>query len=117
MASKTKVDGGTRKQATGPKEKRVQFTIEAPDASSVGVTGTFGAWNDVYPLERQRGGQWKRALDLSPGRYEYLFVVDGEWRATLRTAPASTTLMAGSTPSWKCRDPLIASRRDDRPPD
>jgi 1,4-alpha-glucan branching enzyme len=90
MASKTKGDGAARRRTTsvsnGPKAKgakrakRIEFAVEAPHADSVGVTGTFCDWKDVYPLKRQRDGQWKRALNLVPGRYEYLFVVDGEWR-------------------------------------
>jgi 1,4-alpha-glucan branching enzyme len=84
MASKTKGDGAATKRTAptlkGAKTKRVEFTVEAPHADSVGLTGTFCDWKDVYPLKRQRDGRWKRAVNLVPGRYEYLFVVDGQWR-------------------------------------
>ena len=28
---------------------------------------------------RLRDGQWAKELSLAPGRYEYRFVVDGQW--------------------------------------
>jgi hypothetical protein len=30
-------------------------------------------------LSKAKGSKWYRALKLSPGRYEYRFVVNGEW--------------------------------------
>lgn len=44
------------------------------------VTGTFCDWQEGYPLKREKKGLWKATLTLAPGRYEYRFVVDGEWR-------------------------------------
>ena len=32
------------------------------------------------PLVALGNGRWKGDLKLRPGRYEYLFVVDGQWR-------------------------------------
>jgi 1,4-alpha-glucan branching enzyme len=63
-----------------PQKKRVQFTYEDPDANYVMVTGTFCDWKDGYNLKKDKKGLWKIALTLLPGRHEYRFVVDGEWR-------------------------------------
>lgn len=63
-----------------PRKKRVQFTLDAPQAESVVITGTFCDWQDGSPLKRDTRGLWKATLSLPPGRYEYRFVVDGEWR-------------------------------------
>jgi 1,4-alpha-glucan branching enzyme len=30
-------------------------------------------------MTRQEGGRWETALALWPGRYQYKFVVDGQW--------------------------------------
>ncbi|MDP6528586.1 MAG: alpha-amylase family glycosyl hydrolase [Gemmatimonadota bacterium] len=54
-----------------------------PDASvqSMFVAGDFNHWNPSgLPMADEDGdGQWEATADLPPGRYEYLFVVDGEW--------------------------------------
>jgi 1,4-alpha-glucan branching enzyme len=54
--------------------------IHAPEAKAVFVAGTFNDWRtDATPLEPQGSGLWTVALELAPGMYEYLFVVDGCW--------------------------------------
>lgn len=58
----------------------VRFTLHAPDAQSVFLAGTFNAWQpDATPMERCEQGEWMTSLQLEPGRYEYKFIVDGEW--------------------------------------
>lgn len=61
-------------------QKRVQFAFDAPEANDVAVTGSFCDWKTLYPLKQQKNGAWKRTLEIAPGRHEYRFVVDGEWR-------------------------------------
>jgi len=52
----------------------------APDAKAVFVAGTFNDWNtQSHPLKRARDGRWVLTLDLPPGRYEYKFIIDGQW--------------------------------------
>ncbi len=55
------------------------FRLTAPDAKRVSVVGTFNGWDpDAHPLHSpDRQGVWSLSLPLSPGRYRYLFVVDG----------------------------------------
>jgi 1,4-alpha-glucan branching enzyme len=52
-----------------------------PAAKQVFVAGSFNGWRpDLTPLVPFNDGRWKGNLKLDPGRYEYLFVVDGQWR-------------------------------------
>jgi hypothetical protein len=32
------------------------------------------------PLQQDTKGTWKISLDLKPGKYEYRFLLDGEWQ-------------------------------------
>ena len=44
------------------------------------MAGSFnGSQVGVTPLRPAKGGVWQGELKLTPGRYEYLFVVDGTW--------------------------------------
>ncbi len=66
---------------SSPRKCRVTFTLHAPDAISTSVVGSFCNWQpDAHPLKKDRRGTWKTAVHLPPGRYEYRFLVDGEWR-------------------------------------
>jgi 1,4-alpha-glucan branching enzyme len=57
-----------------------QLQYHAPEAQAVFVAGTFNDWRtDATPLEPQGSGLWTVELNLAPGVYEYLFVVDGGW--------------------------------------
>ncbi len=68
----------------GPKAtpNGVEFSIYAPYAESVFVAGDFNNWNtSQLPLKKDQLGVWKRVIYLPPGRYEYKFIVDGEYVA------------------------------------
>ena len=58
----------------------VMFTLEAPDAARVQLSGDFNGWvldgNDMNPV----GRVWKKVVKLQPGRYRYRYVVDGVWQ-------------------------------------
>ncbi len=63
-----------------PGKKRVTFNAHAPNASEVAVAGTFNNWDpSTRPLKGEADGNWKITFYLSPGKYEYRFVVDGIW--------------------------------------
>ncbi|MEX2465318.1 MAG: glycogen-binding domain-containing protein [Gemmatimonadota bacterium] len=60
-----------------------RFVFVAPSASSVRMTGDFVSWDpEGIPLEDGRGtGVWTVDVPLTPGVYQYTFIVDGtEWR-------------------------------------
>jgi RNA polymerase-binding transcription factor DksA len=90
-----------RKQST-PKPsrpRRCQFTLEAPTADRVAVTGSFNGWSlDGEPLARGRRGVWKATLLLPPGRHEYRFLVNGQWQDD----PACTERVANSFGTENC---------------
>ncbi len=60
----------------------VVFSFLAPSSSSVAIAGSFNQWDpkrDQFSGPDKKG-VWKIALPLSAGRYEYLFVINGnEW--------------------------------------
>ena len=58
----------------------IQFILLAPQAGQVSVAGTFNQWDaDAQKMEKDKRGRWSAKVSLLPGRYEYLFVVDGHW--------------------------------------
>ena len=60
----------------------VQFSLKINDnkAHTVAIAGDFNGWNpQANILEDTDGdGIWTGTLKLEPGRYEYMFVLDGE---------------------------------------
>ena len=67
---------------TGPEltERGVRFSIYAPRVDRVNVVGDFNNWSVAAdPLyDRDGVGLWTILLPLTPGRYEYKFILDGE---------------------------------------
>ncbi|HEY7445916.1 MAG TPA: isoamylase early set domain-containing protein [Vicinamibacterales bacterium] len=61
----------------------VRLVVLQPGARTVEVAGDFNGWDPTRtPLEQLSSGAWTVTLPLVPGRYEYMFVVDGkEWIA------------------------------------
>ena len=60
--------------------KKVQFEFPAPEAQAVNLAGDFNNWDtSVNPMKKDKNGKWKASISLKPGRYEYRFLVDGNW--------------------------------------
>ena len=60
--------------------KGVRFTLSAPEARSVAIAGSFNNWDpqrNMLSPSRDRS-TWSITLPLSPGRYEYLFIIDNK---------------------------------------
>ena len=60
----------------------VTFTISGINANQIAVAGDFNSWNtSANQLEEPDGdGIWTGKMQLEPGRYEYMLVVDdGKW--------------------------------------
>jgi len=73
MLSKAK----TEKKAS---RRRVTLSFEAPMAKEVALLGDFNSWNSkAHPMKKGKDGVWKKSLMLLQGRYEYKFLVDGQW--------------------------------------
>ena len=65
-----------------PQVSKVSFQVLQPQAKSVYVAGSFNGWKpERSPLLHKGNGRWVGDLTVEPGRYEYLFVVDGRWMA------------------------------------
>ena len=62
------------------KTRNCTFVFSGPNAKRVSVSGEFNGWSpDATPMKRRSDGQWETTLALKPGRYQYKFVVDGNW--------------------------------------
>jgi len=74
----------SKKKAKGAgksKRRRVTISLEAPEAKEVILMGDFNRWNaKVHRMRRDENGLWKKTVMLFPGRYEYKFLVDGQWQ-------------------------------------
>lgn len=65
---------------TTSQKVRVTFVLLEPAARQVWVSGDFNDWShDKAPMKRHDDGHWEASTELTPGRYEYKFIVDGEW--------------------------------------
>ncbi len=89
-----------REKSKDKTEKPVDLIFTKPNARSVCVAGSFNNWDQKRtPLQKDgSGSSWKVTLPLRPGRYEYRFVVDGQWISD-PNAKESTTNDFGSTNS------------------
>ncbi len=62
------------------KTKKVPFEFLKPDAQKVSLAGDFNNWDPKMSLmKKDKKGVWKVTVSLKPGRYEYRFLVDGNW--------------------------------------
>lgn len=73
------VDSGIRPSHKGP-ELSVTFLYEDESASEVCVAGDFNAWGTRSHCMRKGDKGWTLQVELPPGRYSYVLVVDGrQW--------------------------------------
>jgi Glycogen recognition site of AMP-activated protein kinase len=81
--------------AAGPTQEPtvfVRLVLLQPGARSVSVAGDFNGWDPAQTkLERSDGGVWTATIPLKPGRYQYMFVIDGkQWIADPLAAEEAT---------------------------
>ncbi len=63
-------------------EGGIRFTYYDPRARQVYLAGDFNGWDvTATPMKRDDQGVFSVVVPLGPGRYEYKFVVDGQWVA------------------------------------
>lgn len=61
-------------------ENKISVALVRPEAKRVYLAGTFNNWTpEATPMNSDGKGRWTTGLEVTPGRYEYLFVVDGLW--------------------------------------
>jgi hypothetical protein len=57
----------------------VWFECRSRKAHEVALVGRFGPWPGVpLPMAPNGHGRWIRVLFLTPGRYEYHYLIDGQ---------------------------------------
>ena len=62
-------------------KRRVVFILEAPEAKEAILVGDFNNWEaKTHPMKMRKKRVWEKIVMLPPGKYEYKFLVDGEWR-------------------------------------
>lgn len=60
--------------------KKIEFKFFAPLSKKVQLGGDFNKWKPAKArLRGSKAGIWSTSLNLKPGRYEYRFVIDGNW--------------------------------------
>ncbi|KAI3751686.1 hypothetical protein L2E82_22777 [Cichorium intybus] len=65
---------------TGLKKKPVTLTWKADESSTVEISGLDIGWGQKIPLKYdKKEGSWILQKDLPEGRYEYKYIVNGEW--------------------------------------
>ncbi len=77
--------------------QKITFKYFSSEAKEVCLAGTFNNWmdKDLF-LKKDRSGQWKISIPLTSGRYEYRFIVDGNWT----NAQDQTECVPNSHGSW-----------------
>jgi 1,4-alpha-glucan branching enzyme len=70
-----------KKQEKKTVKRRITFKLEALEAKEAILAGDFNGWDGKnHTMKRDNKGRWSKIVTLAPGRYEYKFVVDGEWQ-------------------------------------
>ena len=83
--SKTKKKTVTKSASSSRKKKAVpstEFSLFVQNVNQVYLAGDFNDWqpdSKDYRLRKFKNDIWKKKVKLKPGRYEYQFVVDGQW--------------------------------------
>lgn len=68
------------KQSKKLKTAKVRFECKPERASTVFLAGAFNDWSkSATPMKCDKKRIWSATVDLPPGRYEYKFIIDGEW--------------------------------------
>lgn len=69
--------------------QQVRLEFFHPQAREVNIAGSFNDWRPGATWMISLGnGRWVKELLLPPGRYEYCFVVDGNWMPDPRAVEA-----------------------------
>ena len=65
-----------------------EFDCCAPGAENVCLAGSFNEWStDATPMKKDKNGRWKVAVELTPGRHEFKYIVDGQWHCESNCIP------------------------------
>ena len=72
-----------KKPAAKPAKKAVTFTVHAEKGKAVYLAGSFNEWstNAKKMAYKTSSGIYAATVQLTPGEYQYKFVIDGTWCA------------------------------------
>jgi 1,4-alpha-glucan branching enzyme len=88
-----------KKARTGALTRKAIFELLAPEAQEVYLAGEFNNWDTrAHPMKKDKNGIWKITLSLNPGRYEYRFLADGNWK----NDPACSCCVPNESGSQNC---------------
>jgi 1,4-alpha-glucan branching enzyme len=60
--------------------KATEFKLYAPQAKKVSIAGSFNSWDSKkFSAKKDSKGNWLVKVNLTPGKHEYKFFVDGNW--------------------------------------
>lgn len=63
------------------KRKKVTFSLKVSEAKEIFLMGDFNNWNPKkHPMKNDGNGIWNKIVILPPGKYEYKFLIDGDWK-------------------------------------
>lgn len=66
--------------AKGTCKGTVKFTVKGDkNTKKVAVAGSFSSWAPVN-LKKAKDGSFSAIIEIKPGRHEYKFIVDGDWK-------------------------------------
>ncbi len=57
---------------------KIKFDSKGKTFKNVAVKGEFNSWNPLNSPLKNNNGIWETEIEIEPGRYQYLFVVDGK---------------------------------------
>jgi len=86
----------------------VMFTVEAPNAAHVQLVGDFNDWTPDGGEMEPVGRVWKKMVKLAPGRYQYRYVIDGQWRSDPRNAAVEPSPFGGENSLLVLEEPQTA---------
>jgi hypothetical protein len=62
-------------------DNKYVFYYKNERAREVYLAGEFNNWNPYsLPMKKNTSGLWEREIDIQPGSYAYIFIVDGVFR-------------------------------------
>lgn len=70
-----------KKTSANTGRKRVTFYCAAEAGSEVYLAGSFNGWNPTKRkmADKENNGNFTTTMMLSPGEYEYKFIINGHW--------------------------------------
>ena len=79
-----------KKSAKAADEKSITFTVHAEKGKQVYLAGEFNQWNPTAKkmTYKPTDGIYTATITLTPGTYQYKFVIDGTWCADPENADA-----------------------------